>query len=149
MYLNIMFSQVIVAAKRQVTWTWVLASASVFNPLINLVLIPATESAYSNGAIGAAVSLLLTELVMVAAAWLMVGRKIFDRSAVRRCAMAIAASVAMWAAAYTARPLGTPLAVMAGVSTFLILVAALRIVTPKEVGLTWSLLGRRLGRRSA
>jgi O-antigen/teichoic acid export membrane protein len=148
MYLNIMLSQVLLAQKRQMTWTWVMAGAAVVNPLMNLVLIPATESRYANGAIGASISLLLTELAMVIVGFIMVGRDVFDRSAVRRCAMAIAASAAMWAVAYAARPLGTPASVIAGVSTFVVLAASLRIVTRDEIALLRSSVGRLRGSRA-
>ncbi len=74
MYLNIMLSQVLIAARRQFVWTWVMLGATVLNPAINLVLIPATQSRLHNGAIGAAVSLLLTEVVIVGAGLALAGR---------------------------------------------------------------------------
>ena len=67
MYMNIMLSQVLIAMNRQTTWTWVMAGTTVINPLFNLALIPLTQHRYGNGAIGAAISLLLTEIVVVAA----------------------------------------------------------------------------------
>ena len=33
MYLNIILSQILVAAKRQVAWTWVMGGATILNPL--------------------------------------------------------------------------------------------------------------------
>ena len=50
---------VLLAAKRHAVWTGVMAGAAVFNPLVNLVLIPMTEHRFHNGAIGAAISLVL------------------------------------------------------------------------------------------
>jgi len=41
----------------------VMGGATLVNPLINLALIPITQRHFGNGAIGAAVSLLLTELL--------------------------------------------------------------------------------------
>jgi O-antigen/teichoic acid export membrane protein len=135
MYLNIMLSSVLMAAKRQVVWSWVMAAAAVANPIFNLVLIPMTQHEYGNGAIGAALSLLLTEVVMVAVGFVMVGRHVFDRSAVRRCVLATAASGAMWGVAYATRPLGTAASLAAGVATLFALAATLHIATPDEIAM--------------
>jgi O-antigen/teichoic acid export membrane protein len=142
MYLNIMLSSVLLAAKRQVVWTWVMAAAAVANPIFNLVLIPATQRHYGNGAIGAALSLLLTEIVMVVFGFMMVGRHVFDRNAVKRCLLATLASGAMWGAAYAARPMGAAASLAAGIATFTVLVLALRIATPEEVAALQAGLGR-------
>ena len=48
MYVNIMLSQVLIAAERQVVWTWVMAGATVVNPIFNLVLIRLTDARYGN-----------------------------------------------------------------------------------------------------
>jgi O-antigen/teichoic acid export membrane protein len=135
MYLNIMLNQVLVAAKRQTSWTWVMAGATVVNPLLNAVLIRVTESRYDNGAIGAAISLLLTELLIVGVGLIIVGHDVVDRSSVRRGIVAVTASAAMWGAAYSARPLGTAFSMAAGVTTFVLLAAVFRLVTPEEMGL--------------
>lgn len=132
MYLNIMLSQILIAAKRQSSWTWVMVVATIVNPIFNIVLIPATQHRYGNGAIGAAGSLLLTELVLVSLGFVIAGRGVFDRSTVRRCLLTAAVSAAMWLAAYESRPAG-PLASLAiGVSVFIVLVVLLRLPTAEE-----------------
>ena len=83
-YLNIILSSVLLAAKRQAVWTVVMAGAAVVNPLVNLVLIPLTEQRYHNGAIGAAISLVLTEALMDVVGLIIVGRHVFDRRSVKR-----------------------------------------------------------------
>lgn len=144
MYANIILGAVLIAQKRQIAWTWVMAGAAVFNPLVNLALIPWTEHRYGNGAIGAAVALLLTELVMVAVAFWLVGRHLFTRSLIRRCTLVIASSAAMWAVGYAARPLGFVVSTAAGCLTFVGLVAVLRVVTPEEISFVRERLPRRL-----
>jgi O-antigen/teichoic acid export membrane protein len=150
MYANIMLSQVLVAAKRQVLWTWVMAGATVVNPVLNFGLIRATEARYGNGAIGAALSLLLTELLIVTAGFVIVGRGVFDRRAARRCVLAAVASIAMWAVAYFAQPIGTVAAIAAGVATFVALAAVFRLVRPEELAAARRWIGRMTRRfRSA
>jgi O-antigen/teichoic acid export membrane protein len=146
-YLNIILTQVLLAEKRQAVWTAVMAGAAVVNPLINLVLIPLTERRYHNGAIGAAISLVLTELLMDVIAFVLVGRHVFDRRAVKRCALAIVASAGMWGVYYAASPLGTIPALLAGGLTLILLIIVLRIPTPEEIAMLQNRVGR-LRRRS-
>jgi O-antigen/teichoic acid export membrane protein len=149
MYANIILASVLIAAKRQIAWTWVMAGAAVFNPLVNLVLIPWTQHRYGNGAIGAAISLLLTELIMVAFGIWLVGRHLFNRSLVQRCVLVIAASAAMWGVGYAARPLGALASIAAGCAAFVALVAVLPVVTPEEIAFVRERLPRRFRARTS
>jgi O-antigen/teichoic acid export membrane protein len=133
MYLSIMLSNVLLAAKRQKIWTWIMVVATIVNPVFNLIAIPLTERLYGNGAIGAAVSLLATELGLVTIGLVIVGRSVLDRAAVRRCVLATAASAAMWGAGLVSRPLGDVPSVVIGVATFVVLALVLRVVTQDEL----------------
>jgi O-antigen/teichoic acid export membrane protein len=145
MYLNIMLSQVLIAAKRQIIWTWVMAGAMVFNPAINAVLITWTQARWGNGAIGAAISLVLTELLIAAVGVRIVGREVVAGMS-GRLARAAAASAAMWVAAFALRPAGTTPSLAAGGLTFVAMAIALRVLTPSEVAAVRTRL-RRAGRR--
>jgi len=143
MYLNIMLNQVLVAAKRQVHWTWVMAGATVVNPLLNLALIPWTEHRYGNGAIGAGLSLLLTEALIVVAGFVIVGRDVLDRFILRRGALVAVAAAAMWGAAYLARPFGPVVAILVGVLTFAAVARVSGIVTAEQSELVRSAIRNR------
>jgi O-antigen/teichoic acid export membrane protein len=143
MYLNIMLNQVLVAAKRQVVWTWVMAGATVVNPVLNLVLIPVTENRYGNGAIGASLSLLLTEALIVVAGFVMVGRAVLDRVLVRRAVLVALAGGAMWGAAYLAHPLGPVVAIVVGALVFAAFAWISGIVTPEHVELVRATIRNR------
>jgi O-antigen/teichoic acid export membrane protein len=133
MYLNIMLNQVLVAAKRQIAWTWVMGGATVLNPALNAVLIEVTQRRYGNGAIGAAISLLLTELAIVTAGMVMAGRGVVDRRVARRIALTGVASGAACAAAVAAQPMGTVASRAFAAATFAALAFALRLMTRAEV----------------
>jgi O-antigen/teichoic acid export membrane protein len=148
LYLNIMLAQVLLAEKRQAVWTIVMAGAAVVNPLFNLVLIPYTQHHFHNGALGAAISLILTEVLMDAVGFVLVGRHVFTRNSVRRTVMAILASAGMWGAAYAAEPLGTALSLLAGGLVLVALVVVLRILTPEEIALLRNGLARLRARRA-
>ena len=136
MYLNIMLSQVLIAMNRQSTWTWVMAVTTIVNPLFNLALIPLTQDRYDNGAIGAAISLFLTEIVVVSAGIWLIGRRVFDASSVRRGALGLAAATAAGAAAYLLQGVvGWVAALGLGVLVFAGAAAVLRVFTSAEIDL--------------
>jgi O-antigen/teichoic acid export membrane protein len=142
MYLNIMLSQVLIAAKRQVRWTWVMAGATVVNPAINAVLIPLAQARFHNGAIGAAVALLLTELLIVTVGFAMVGRGVIDRRSARRMARTATACAATCGISFLLRPYGTVASLVTAALVFVMLAWALRLVTPAEAELIRERLAR-------
>jgi O-antigen/teichoic acid export membrane protein len=65
-YLNIILSQVLIAADKQAAWTKILIVASIANPALNITLIPFFHNRLGNGALGAALCMLITELLVMA-----------------------------------------------------------------------------------
>jgi O-antigen/teichoic acid export membrane protein len=136
MYLNIMMAQVLIAMNRQAVWTWVMAGTVVINPLFNLALIPFTQHHYDNGAIGASISLLLTELVCVGAGYVLIGRLVFDWGSVRRTVLGLGIAGAMWGVGYWIDSMGPAvLALIAAGLTFVLLAWLLRLFSTEEVEL--------------
>jgi O-antigen/teichoic acid export membrane protein len=135
MYVNIILAQVCVAAKKQTTWTWMMAGATVFNPTVNAILIPLTQHHWHNGAIGAAISLLLTELAIVAAALRVIGTEVFSRSGVLRLARIALACAGAVGAAVASRALGSAASIAIGVAALATLAVALRTVSRAELAL--------------
>jgi hypothetical protein len=118
------------------SWTWVMAATTVVNPLLNLAFIPAAEARYENGAIGAAVSLVLTEIVVVTAGLTIVGRLVFDRRTLGRVALGIAAAAAMWGVGREAQSLvGTVPSFAAAMITFAAIAAAVRLFSREEIAI--------------
>lgn len=140
MYLNIMVYQVLVASHRQMLWTRVLAGACIVNPLLNFVLIQFFQSRTQNGAIGAAISLLVTEVV---AAVVGIGliRGLLDLRTVNRLGRAVLATIGMAAVVQLAAHLNILAQILAGGLTFAVLALILRVPTADEVAAA----RRRLG----
>jgi O-antigen/teichoic acid export membrane protein len=132
MYVNIMLNQILIASKRQAAWTWAMVGATVVNPVLNLLLIPLTAARYDNGAIGAAIALLATEVLIVAFGVATVGSFVLDRGVVGRLARMAAASAALWLTAYAIRPFGPVASLATAALVFVALVVALRVLTPEE-----------------
>ena len=146
MYLNIMFNQVLVAAKRPMVWTRVLAGATVLNLALNLVGVQVTQARYDNGAIGAALSLLLTEVAIGAAGVVLVGRHVVTGTARTRLLRVLLAGAALLAVVLATRALPWPLRLVPGLLTYAAVAVGAGAVSPDQrlllVGSAQTVLGR-------
>jgi len=132
MYLNIMVNQVLIARRQQMLWTKAMALACVINPALNLALIPYFQNRNGNGAIGAAISLLVTEVVL-AVIGVVVIRGCFNRDFLARMGRAAVATAGMGLAVLAARRFGLAPAILVGSIVYPILAIALRVLTQDEL----------------
>lgn len=132
MYVNIMVNQVLIARRQQMLWTKAMGLACVINPVLNLALIPYFQHRNGNGAIGAAWSLLLTELVL-SAIGITVIRGCLDRDFLARTARAAAATAGMGVAVLFARKFGLAPAILVGLVVYPILAISLRVLSQEEL----------------
>ncbi len=135
MYVGIMLYEVLVATKRPLVWTWLMAGATVVNPALNIVLIRAAQHRWHNGAIGAALALLVTEVLILVAGLVIAGRWVLDGSSVRRFARALLATAAMFGIMRLLRPFGFVAATGGGAATFAGLAWLLRLASADELAL--------------
>jgi O-antigen/teichoic acid export membrane protein len=142
MYVNIMVNQILIARRQQMLWTKAMAVACVINPALNLFLIPYFQHRYGNGAIGAALSLLLTELVLVVIGVVVI-RNCFNRAFFARIARAALATLGMGLAVYGARRLGLAPAILVGLVVYPVLAIAFRILSREELAQLFELVRAR------
>ena len=109
-----------------------MAGAALINPVLNFVFIRLTEHHYRNGAIGAAICMLLTELLIVAAELVLIGRHLLSASSLLRMARAAVASAGMLVVGYVAHPLGWYVSLPLAGLVFLFLAWVLRLAGPVE-----------------
>jgi O-antigen/teichoic acid export membrane protein len=64
LYMDMILATILVSADRQKAWAFVAVGAALINPLLNAWLIRRTQADLHNGAVGAAIVTLLTELVI-------------------------------------------------------------------------------------
>jgi len=131
-YFNILIWQVLVASSRQVVWTKVMAGALVVNVLLNLVLINYCQARFANGAIGAAISVVVTEGLMSVAGVLIL-RDLLNRASFLRLGRATLATILMAAVVVSVRALGLPVQILAGIVVFPALAVALRAIAVEEI----------------
>ena len=130
-YFNIIANQVLVATNRQLSWTKVMVAAAVINPVLNFFLIQYFQSQQHNGAVGAAISLLVTEVGMAIAGLLLVPG-ILDSRSVMRLARAAAATAGMVLVVWALNRSGLIVQTVAGAATFGALAIVFRILTTEE-----------------
>ena len=120
------------ASSRQVIWTKVMAGALMFNVLLNLVLINYCQARFANGAIGAAISVVVTEGLMSVAGVLIL-RDLLNRASFLRLGRATLATILMAAVVVSVRALGLPVQILAGIVVFPALAVALRAIAVEEI----------------
>ena len=89
--MSMVLGMALIASDRQKRWVVVGGLAALTNPLFNLVAIPFAVRTYQNGALGAAVITVVTELLMIAGALYLRPPGVLDRATARfivRCAVA-------------------------------------------------------------
>jgi O-antigen/teichoic acid export membrane protein len=132
-YLNTLGSQMLIAANRQLAWTKVMVVAAIANPLLNLGLIQLAQSRWHNGAVGASLALLATELGMAVAA-LALMPNVLNRSSWLRILRSAVATAGMGAAVWLVLPhAGLFVQVGTGLVTFAALALVLRLLSPEEM----------------
>ena len=102
--LNTVLGTALVASDRHHRHIWVAAAAAVFNPPIAFLAIRLANDRYDgNGAIGAAIVTVLTEIFITVCAMKMRRRGVFDRGTTWFCARCLLAAGAMAAAVFLLR----------------------------------------------
>jgi len=116
--MDMVLGSALIAADRQKQWTVIGCSAAVLNPLLNLLAIPLTIHLFNNGAIGAAVITVATELLMMVGALIIRPAGIMDRSTVSYALRCAVASVVMVPVVLAFGPAALPIKIAAGVLAF-------------------------------
>ena len=142
MYVNIQVAQVFVASGRPLVMGRILAAAAVFNVAANLLLIPYTDQRWGNGAIGAAMALLLTELCQAVLTVAIMGHRLLSQATVWRIAKAAVAAGGMATLLMVLPNMPLPVEILLGALSFLGLVVLFRLPTPDEVATARLLVAR-------
>ncbi|HXZ98784.1 MAG TPA: flippase [Candidatus Binatia bacterium] len=131
MYLNVMANQVMIASGRQIVWTRVMVVACVVNPIANLFLIPYFQRTGGNGAIGASIAMVVTEVVLSGIAMVLI-RRIFAGASLLRALKGMVATAGMAVAVLLALRLGLVAGIAAGLVSFPLLALLLRVLSREE-----------------
>jgi O-antigen/teichoic acid export membrane protein len=131
--IDMILAVALTAKDRQKAWLVVGLIAVVFNPMLNLIAIPFTSHRYGNGAIGAAIVTVATELLMMIGAIYLRPAGVLDRATLSFLLRCIGAAVIMIPAVLVAGGLPLGVKVFVGVVTFACGTWALRLISYRPV----------------
>ncbi len=137
------------ALDKQRQWALTGVTAAFLNPAMNMVLIPITQSAYGNGAIGAATATVLTEVFMMSMGLWLLPRGVLDRSSLSVALRCLAAAAVMAAVVWLVRdfPIVVPIALGALVYGGCCLL--FRAVVISDLQRFWAYFQQRQGGRAS
>jgi O-antigen/teichoic acid export membrane protein len=145
--LNMVLGTALIASHKEQLWLGVYLAAAVFNLALNWLSIPYFERTTGNGAIGAAGTTLLTEILMLGGALLILPRgTIGVATAVRGAKLGLAA-VALAGIAYGLQSVSLPLAILAGGLEWVAATLLIGSIRPADLRMVYRLATSALSRR--
>lgn len=134
-----------ISADRQRAMAWALALTLLIDVILNIIMIPYFEREYGNGGIGAAITTLAAEVVMIVIAVKLMPQGVFNRAMKTMIGKILLAAAALSGIGLLSYPTGIhPIATVAcGAIAYAVLIFALKVFTPAEVkNLANTVLGR-------
>jgi O-antigen/teichoic acid export membrane protein len=135
-YLTILLGQYLVSIDRQVRWTWVMAIATFATVPLDLIFIPFCRDNLGNGAIGGALSFVVTELGMVIAGFAFLPKGLLQWDNIRRILKTLAAGLIMTAVVWQLRQFFIAIPIIAGGLIYVGAILLLRVIPHED----WALL---------
>jgi O-antigen/teichoic acid export membrane protein len=130
---DVIIGTALVASDRQRQWSLVALASAILNPAMNFVLIPETQSAFDNGAIGAAAATLATEVFVFACGLRLIAPNVLGREDAEFCWRWILTGLAMAVVTWLLRDLGIVVAGSLGLLAYVGAVFLLRTVSIEEI----------------
>jgi O-antigen/teichoic acid export membrane protein len=145
--LDMVLGTVLIALGRQKAWTVVGLVAGITNPLLNLWAIPYTQAHYGNGAIGASLTTLCSEVIMFGGAMYLRPRSIFTGRDVWYMVRCLLAAVVMLPAVGLGSEGGNHLfrSILYGMFVYALAAYAFQVVTNNDLKGLVLVVSNRLG----
>lgn len=134
-YQNILIGQFLISTDRQNQWTIVMAVATLATIPLDYIFVPWCQTNFQNGAIGGALSFMLTEIGMLFAGLYYLPRGSLDRSNAWLAARATFAGMVMALAAWLVREQFILIPIFVGAVVYGALVLLLRVIAPEDINL--------------
>jgi O-antigen/teichoic acid export membrane protein len=131
--IDLVIGTVALASDRQRKWIVYAAIAAAFNPLTNLAAIPLTQRWFDNGAIGAAVTTVITEMILAIGALRTCPSGVFDGATLRMITRLVGATAAMVPPLLALHAAPLVVQVAAGIGSYVLGLAMLRSLPHREL----------------
>ena len=130
-YQNILIGRFLISMDRQNAWTLVMAVATIATVPLDMLLIPWCQATFGNGALGGAISFVITELGMLLAGLTLLPAGALTRANLWTALRVLSAGLLMVAVAWQFEALFIAVPILSGAITYVVAVFLLRII-PKE-----------------
>jgi|APCry1669188910_1035180.scaffolds.fasta_scaffold00450_1 O-antigen/teichoic acid export membrane protein len=127
-YLNTLLGQLLISTDRTGKWNIVMIGATLLTIPLDLVLIPWTRDALQNGALGGALSFLITECCMVIGAVFLLPKGTLQWSNVRTATLSLISGLLMVSTSWWFRDNLMVVSIIVGALTYSVSVLLLRII---------------------
>ena len=134
-YQNILIGQFLISTDRQNRWTIVMAIATLTTIPLDLIFVPWCQTLFANGAIGGALSFIVTEIGMLIAGLIALPRGSLTRANAWLAARALIAGIAMASVVWLVRDQFILIPISVGAIVYGALVLALRVIAPEDLAL--------------
>ena len=135
-YLTILLGQYLISIDRQVIWTWVMAVATVATVPLDLIFIPWCHDVLGNGAIGGALSFVVTELGKVIAGFFCLPIGLLQWANIRLALKTLAAGLIMTAVVWQLRHYFIAIPIAAGGVIYVAVILLFKVIPHED----WALL---------
>jgi O-antigen/teichoic acid export membrane protein len=131
---NMIIGMVLFASDRQRQWVLVGCVAAVLNPVLNIFAIPFARDHFENGAIGAAVTTILTEVVMTVGGFRLRPPGVLDRWTAGYMLRCFAATLAMVAVVLALGDVPLAVTIVVGIAAFAVSSIVFRTASRDNLG---------------
>jgi len=128
----------LMAIGRERVWIAIIGAACVLNPVLNWLLIPQAQTAYANGALGAALATLLTEMFILTCALRAIPRGTFTFESLWTAGRVAALGALLGVSLFGERALGVPWILAAAVGSIGYVAAAMRFGVLPPSAIAWA-----------
>jgi O-antigen/teichoic acid export membrane protein len=146
---NILFGHFAQATGRQAFFNKVMIAATVLSVPLDLVLVPWAHRNLGNGAVGAALAFIVTEIMILSFAIWKLAPGVLDRTTLIRLAKCLAAAAAMFTLAWPLREMFLPVPIVVGAVAYSGVLMLLSTLDREERSALMSLPARVLAWRKA
>jgi O-antigen/teichoic acid export membrane protein len=145
-YQNMMLGQFLISTDRQRPWSRVIALAAVLTIPLDLIFIPLGERQLGIGAVGGAMSFVITELLMMIAALYLLPKGYLTWDNAQRALRVLASGLVMLAAVWWLRGMFILIPILAGAAVFVAAILFLQAVPNEDWALLRSVANNLIGR---
>jgi O-antigen/teichoic acid export membrane protein len=143
---NILLGQFMISIDRQKTMVWIMAGSALLTVPLDLTLVPWSQKRFGIGAVGGALSFLITEMIMMAVILALMPRYMLRGQHLQVSMRSLVAGLAMVVAIWWARHIFIAVPILLGVLVYTVMILILKAIPKDDQEMLKRLIQDGLGR---